>query len=127
MHPPTQLLELSTYIPSSHTLFNSDFDHNSHEFNRAQVHSSSREPLSAITLPIESSLNSNSSSLGLRHDLQKEPPQTNFEPTHSMITRAKIGSLRPKAFPNYSLYYCSYHSFNAMSSILTEVEPTCLN
>jgi hypothetical protein len=42
-----------------------------------------------------------------------------------MTTRARTGSLKPKYFTDYKLYYTTNHPPNNLPSTLSEIEPSC--
>jgi hypothetical protein len=46
-------------------------------------------------------------------------------PHHSMITRSQTGSLKPKSFSDFHLYYTSKYPPVALHTSLSLVEPTC--
>jgi hypothetical protein len=46
-------------------------------------------------------------------------------PHHSMVTRSQTGSLKPKPFPDFQLFYTSKHPPIALHTSLSLVEPTC--
>jgi hypothetical protein len=45
--------------------------------------------------------------------------------THSMTTRSHTGSLKPKTFPDYHLYYTSHHPLKSHLPISSIIESTC--
>jgi hypothetical protein len=50
-------------------------------------------------------------------------------PSHSMTTRLRTGSLRPKSFPDFHLYYTSRHppKPTVLHAALSESEPPCFS
>jgi hypothetical protein len=44
---------------------------------------------------------------------------------HPMTTRTRTGSLRPKPFADYKLFYTTNHPPAALPSIIPEIEPSC--
>jgi hypothetical protein len=61
---------------------------------------------------------------------QSSPASPTLIPTsslnsHSMVTRAKTGSLQPKFFHDYTTLYSTKHLLIALTSILQSVEPSC--
>jgi hypothetical protein len=46
-------------------------------------------------------------------------------PTTWVLTRSQIGSLKPKAFPDYHLYYSTKHPLKALHSVALPLEPSC--
>jgi hypothetical protein len=46
-------------------------------------------------------------------------------PQHPIQTRCQTGSLNPKSFPNYQLFYSTKHPIRALHLVLTVFEPTC--
>jgi hypothetical protein len=42
-----------------------------------------------------------------------------------MITRSHTGSLRPKDFSDYKMFYSTRHPLRALSIVVTPLEPTC--
>jgi len=60
---------------------------------------------------------------------QSSPASPTLIPTsslnsHLIATRAKIGSLKPKSFPDYTALYSTKHPLIALTSILQSVEPS---
>jgi hypothetical protein len=49
------------------------------------------------------------------------PPTT----SHPMVTRSRTGSLHPKQYPEFHLYYTSNHPPSNLSTSLTMQEPSC--
>jgi hypothetical protein len=45
--------------------------------------------------------------------------------THTMVTRSRTGSSRPKDFSDYQLFYSTRHPLRALSTMVTPLEPTC--
>jgi hypothetical protein len=54
--------------------------------------------------------------------LDVSPPMA---PQHPIQTRCQTGSLNPKSFPNYQLFYSTKHPIRALHLVLTVFEPTC--
>jgi hypothetical protein len=48
-------------------------------------------------------------------------------PSHSMVTRSHIGSLKPKSFTDFQLYYSTKHPPTAFLTTLSLPEPTCFS
>lgn len=46
-------------------------------------------------------------------------------PCHSMQTRSKTGSLHPKQFQDYQLFYSTKHPLHALHSVVQVPTPTC--
>jgi transposase InsO family protein len=46
-------------------------------------------------------------------------------PPHTMVTRSQTGSLRPKDFSSYKLFYSTRHPLRALSSVVSPIEPSC--
>jgi hypothetical protein len=42
-----------------------------------------------------------------------------------MQTRSRTGSLRPKSFPDFQLYYSTRHPLRAFNAVILPPEPTC--
>jgi hypothetical protein len=46
-------------------------------------------------------------------------------PSHSMVTRPKISTLRSRSFPDYTSFFSTKHPLCALSSVSIPLEPTC--
>lgn len=57
-------------------------------------------------------------------DLTVAPVPNHLPSQHSMVTRSQIGSSKPKQFADFSLFYCTKHPFQPLTSVLPEHEPT---
>jgi hypothetical protein len=53
------------------------------------------------------------------------PPISSPLPQNRMVTRTQTGSLKPKAFPDFKLFYSSKHPLRALHSVVLPPEPTC--
>jgi hypothetical protein len=42
-----------------------------------------------------------------------------------MVTHSKTGSLKPKDFSDYKLFYSTRHPLKALSTVVTPLEPSC--
>jgi hypothetical protein len=48
-------------------------------------------------------------------------------PSHHMVTRSHTGSLKPKSFPDYQLFYHTKHPPTTFLTTLSTSEPTCFS
>jgi hypothetical protein len=54
---------------------------------------------------------------------EPQPFTTAHVPTHSMMTRTRDGTIKPKSFSEFKLYYSTKHHLLAFHSIMV---PSCL-
>jgi hypothetical protein len=48
-------------------------------------------------------------------------------PSHSMVTRARSGNLKPKSFFDYTVFYSTKHPLRALSTVVQSVELNSYN
>jgi hypothetical protein len=77
-------------------------------------HVSSPAPSVPATLPSNGSLSSSTT-----------VPAAPSSPANRVLTRSQTGSLKPKTFPDYHLFYSTKHPFKALHSMTLPPKPSC--
>lgn len=124
LSPPSNIFISShTTAPSSSTIsYNSTSpDHDLYSFTPISTSSHSDIPLAS---PVSSTLIRQLLSSHNREpsDHQDKTPPLPIPSSH-MITKSQIGHLKPHSFPNFHLYYSTYHPFQALHVGVVISEP----